>query len=41
MKNDMEEKLNAKVDLVSEQFVHPKLKLQIMNDLKIIYSNKQ
>jgi predicted nucleotidyltransferase len=39
MKDDMEEKLHAKIDLVSEQFVHPKLKPQIMNDLKIIYSN--
>jgi predicted nucleotidyltransferase len=41
MKDDMEKKLNARVDLVSEQFVHPKLKPQIMNDLKIIYSNEQ
>jgi predicted nucleotidyltransferase len=41
MKDDLEKKLNAKIDLVSEQFVHPKLKPQIMNDLKIIYSNGQ
>jgi predicted nucleotidyltransferase len=41
MKEDMEKKLNAKIDLVSEQFVHPKLKPQIMNDLKIIYSFSQ
>jgi predicted nucleotidyltransferase len=41
MKDDMEKKLNAKIDLVSEQFVHPKLKPQIMNDLKIIYSNEK
>jgi predicted nucleotidyltransferase len=40
MKNDMEQKLNTRVDMVSEQFVHPKLKPQIMNDLKIIYSNE-
>ena len=40
MKEDMEKKLNAKIDLVSEQFVHPKLKPQIMHDLKIIYSNR-
>jgi predicted nucleotidyltransferase len=41
MKDDMEKKLNAKIDLVSEKFAHPKLKPQIMNDLKIIYSNEQ
>ena len=41
MKEDMEKKLNTKIDLVSEQFVHPKLKPQIMDDLKIIYSNEQ
>jgi predicted nucleotidyltransferase len=40
MKDDMEKKLNTKIDLVSEQFVHPKLKPSIMNDLKIIYSNE-
>jgi predicted nucleotidyltransferase len=40
MKEDMEKKLNTKIDLVSEQFVHPKLKPRIMNDLKIIYSNE-
>jgi predicted nucleotidyltransferase len=41
MKDDMEEKLNTRIDLVSERFVHPKLKPQIMNDLKIIYSNEK
>jgi hypothetical protein len=41
MKNDMEKKLNTRIDMVPEQFVHPKLKTQIMNDLKIIYSNEQ
>ena len=41
MKDDLEEKLNKKVDLVSEQYVHPKLKPHIMKDLKIIYSNEQ
>ena len=40
MKDHLEEKLNAKVDLVSEKYVHPKLKPYIMNDLKIIYSNE-
>jgi len=39
MKNDLEEKLNKKVDLVSEKYIHPKLKPHIMNDLKIIYTN--
>jgi predicted nucleotidyltransferase len=41
MKDDMERKLNTRIDLVSEQFVHPKLKPRIMHDLKIIYSNEQ
>jgi predicted nucleotidyltransferase len=41
MKDDMEKKLNVRIDLIAEQFVHPKLKPQIMNDLKIIYSNEQ
>jgi len=40
MKDHLEEKLNVKVDLVSEKYVHPKLKPYIMNDLKIIYSNE-
>jgi predicted nucleotidyltransferase len=39
IKNSLEKKLNKKVDLVSERYVHPKLKPSIMNDLKIIYSN--
>ena len=40
MKDSLEEKLNKKVDLVSEKSIHPKLKSYIMNDLKIIYSNE-
>jgi len=40
MKDDLEEKLNQKVDLVSEKYIHPKLKPYIMNDLIIIYSNE-
>ena len=40
MKDDLEEKLNTKVDLVSEKYIHPRLKPHIMNDLKIIYSNE-
>jgi predicted nucleotidyltransferase len=41
MKDDLEQKLNRKVDLVSERFVHHKLKSCIMNDLKIIYDNER
>jgi predicted nucleotidyltransferase len=40
IKDSLEEKLNKKVDLVSEKSVHPRLKPYIMNDLKIIYSNE-
>jgi predicted nucleotidyltransferase len=39
MKDDLEDKLNRRVDLVSEKYMHPKLKPYIMNDLKIIYDN--
>jgi predicted nucleotidyltransferase len=39
MKDDLEEKLNVKVDLVSEKYVHPKLKPYIMNDLVVIYEH--
>ncbi len=37
---ELEQKLNRKVDLVSEKYAHPKLKPYIMKDLKIIYSNE-
>jgi predicted nucleotidyltransferase len=40
IKDNLEERLNKKVDLVSEKYVHPKLKPYIMNDLKIIYSDE-
>ena len=40
IKDRLEEKLNRKVDLVSEKYIHPKLKPYIMNDLIIIYSNE-
>ena len=40
IKNSLEEKLNKKVDLVSEKYINPQLKPHIMNDLKIIYSNE-
>ena len=41
MKDSLEEKLNKKVDLVSEKYIHPKLKLSIMKDLKVIYTNEE
>ena len=41
IKNSLEEKLNKKVDLVSEKYIHPELKPYVMNDLKIIYSNEE
>jgi len=40
IKNNLEENLNKKVDLVSEKHIHPELKPYIMNDLKIIYNNE-
>ena len=36
----LEKSLDKKVDLVDEQFVHPKMKPYVMNDLKIIYSDE-
>jgi len=36
-KDNLEERLNKKVDLVSEKYIHPKLKPKIMNDLIVIY----
>lgn len=39
LKQDLEKKLNKKVDLVSEKYIHPKLKPHILNDLNIIYGN--
>ena len=38
IKDNLEEKLNKKVDLVSEKYINPKLKHSIMNDLNIIYN---
>jgi len=40
IKDSLEEKLDKKVDLISERGIHPKLRPYIMNDLKIIYSNE-
>jgi predicted nucleotidyltransferase len=37
LKEDLEKKLNKKVDLISEKYVHPKMKPHIINDLKVIY----
>lgn len=39
LKQTLEEKLNLKVDLVSEKYVNPKLKPHILNDLKLIYGS--
>jgi predicted nucleotidyltransferase len=41
IKDSLEEKLNTKVDLVSEKYIHPELKPYVMNDLIIIYSNEE
>ena len=41
MKDDLEERLNIKVDLVSEKYIHPRLKPYIINDLIIIYNNEE
>ena len=41
IKDDLEEKLNTKVDLVSEKQIHPKLKPYIMNDLIVIYNHEE
>ncbi len=37
IKNKLTEKLKKKIDLVSENAVHPKLKEYIQSDLKVIY----
>jgi uncharacterized protein len=37
IKRQLSEKLNIKVDLVSQTAVHPKLKAYIEQDLKVIY----
>jgi len=41
IKDSLEEKLNKKVDLVSESYLHPKLKPHIINELEIIYSSEK
>ncbi|HET8808925.1 MAG TPA: nucleotidyltransferase family protein [Flavobacteriaceae bacterium] len=37
LQQELQEKLNKKVDLVSEKYINPKLKPHILKDLKIIY----
>lgn len=39
LQQELQEKLNKKVDLVSEKYVHPKLKPYILKDLKVIYGS--
>ena len=41
MKENLEQKLNKKVDLVSEKYINPKIKNYILNDLKILYKNEK
>jgi predicted nucleotidyltransferase len=41
LQEGLEEKLNRKVDLVSERFLHPKLRPSVMEDLKPIYCNNK
>lgn len=37
IKENLEQKLNKKIDMVSEKYANPRLKPYILNDLKIIY----
>jgi uncharacterized protein len=37
LKEELELKLNKKVDLVSEKYLNPKLKATILNELNLIY----
>ena len=39
LQQNLEEKLNKKVDLVSERYINPKLRPYILNELRIIYGN--
>ena len=39
IKVDLEERLNKKIDLVSEKYANLNLKPFILNDLKVIYEN--
>lgn len=39
LQQELEAKLNKKVDLVAEKYINPKLKPYILNDLKVIYGS--
>lgn len=39
IKNELESKLQTNVDLVSEKYIHSKLKPRIMEDLQVIYEH--
>jgi predicted nucleotidyltransferase len=39
MQDKLQKELRKKIDLVSENAIHPKLKDYILNDLKVIYEN--
>lgn len=39
LQQELERKLNKKIDLVSEKYLHPRLKSKILNDVKLIYGN--
>ena len=39
LQQELQEKLNKKVDLVSEKYIHPKLKPSILKDLHVIYGH--
>jgi predicted nucleotidyltransferase len=39
IQNKLQNELHKKIDLVSENAIHPKLKDYILNDLRIIYEN--
>jgi uncharacterized protein len=40
IKNELSDKLNTRIDLVSERAIHPKIKPYIEKDLQIIYHAK-
>lgn len=39
LQQDLEEKLDKKVDLVSEKYLNPKLRPYVLNDLRVIYGS--
>lgn len=40
LKQELEKKLNKRVDLVSEKYINPKLKPSVLRDLKLIYGDE-